>query len=45
MISWILDNMDMLNIIAAWVGAVTGVIGLLYSVAMNRATLKISNCF
>lgn len=45
MISWILDNMDMLNIIAAWVGAVTGVIGLLYSVAMNRATVKISNCF
>ncbi|MFS1663317.1 hypothetical protein [Streptococcus sp. zg-JUN1979] len=45
MIKWILDNMDMLNIIAAWVGAITGVVGLLYSIAMNKATLKISNCF
>lgn len=45
MITWIFDNMDMLNIIAAWVGAVTGVIGLLYSVAINRATIKITKCF
>lgn len=45
MITWIFDNMDMLNIVAAWVGAVIGVIGLLYSVSMNRTTVKISNCF
>ena len=45
MITWIFDNMDILNIIAAWIGAITGVVGLLYSVTMNRATVKISNCF
>ena len=34
---------DILNISAAWIGAITGVVSLIYSLKVNRVKLNISN--
>ena len=36
---------DILNISAAWIGAITGVTGLFYSIFINRARLSISDTY
>ena len=36
---------DILNISAAWIGAITGVTGLLYSFFINRAQLSITDAY
>ena len=36
---------DILNISAAWIGAITGVTGLFYSIFINRARLLITDAY